>query len=207
MTTELEAINIMLSAIGEAPVADLDVDLVDVEMARNILTAATREVVTSPWRFNTEFGLSLDPAGTEGDLNTFDAPANLLDFSVTQTPDQHGLDLALRSGTFYDRVENRSGIDLDTLRIDAVFFYEFTAIPEVARRYVVVLATRRFIANVVGSRTLAGFTERDEYLALRSLQRQERVKEDLNVFNNLSVRRFFGRPAHTPIGTIDFRHT
>ena len=46
-TTELEAVNIMLSTIGEAPVNNLDSGLVDAETAETILKNVSRDVQLS----------------------------------------------------------------------------------------------------------------------------------------------------------------
>ena len=43
-TTELEAVNIMLSSIGEAPVNSLSSGLVDAELAQTTLHNVSREV-------------------------------------------------------------------------------------------------------------------------------------------------------------------
>ena len=53
-TTELEAVNIMLSTIGEAPVNNLDSGLVDAETAETILKNVSRDVQSHGWNFNSE---------------------------------------------------------------------------------------------------------------------------------------------------------
>ena len=53
-TTQLEAVNTMLSTIGEAPVNSLTGSLpVDASMAVNILNEVNREVQSAGWKFNT----------------------------------------------------------------------------------------------------------------------------------------------------------
>ena len=54
-TTELEAINIMLAAIGEAPINKLTDTLpVDARLAQSTLTEVSKEVQSEGWSFNTE---------------------------------------------------------------------------------------------------------------------------------------------------------
>ena len=54
-TTELEAVNIMLAAIGEAPVSKLTGTLpVDVKIAQSTLVEINKAVQAEGWSFNTE---------------------------------------------------------------------------------------------------------------------------------------------------------
>ena len=54
-TTKLDAVNTMLSAIGEAPVNSLSSGLVEAEIAETILNTVDREVQSMGWHFNTEY--------------------------------------------------------------------------------------------------------------------------------------------------------
>ena len=59
-TTHLEAINTMLSTIGEAPVNSLTGSLpTDASMAKNILDEVNREVQSGGWKFNTSYKATL----------------------------------------------------------------------------------------------------------------------------------------------------
>ena len=58
-TTELQAINTMLSAIGEAPVNSISgVTNVDVSVAINILDETSLSVQSEGWNFNTEYNVT-----------------------------------------------------------------------------------------------------------------------------------------------------
>lgn len=66
-TTELEAVNSMLTAVGQTPLP-LGTDLstatdADVVIAINTLAKACREVQSAGWRFNTVLGYQLAPLG------------------------------------------------------------------------------------------------------------------------------------------------
>lgn len=188
-TTELDAVNSMLSAIGEAPVATLlGVSQADVEMAVNILRSTTREVQLRRWRFNTEYGYTVTSAGSSvqngATVNVFFVPAQLGTFRLSNVSGQENLDAIIRPsrffqpGTlvFYDRLGSRDGFALSTLQIDPVWVFDFEQMPETARRYTVVAAGRRFAQQVAGSEELGSFSEQDEENALRILieDQQER---------------------------------
>ena len=55
-TTELEAVNTILSTIGEAPINSLTGALpVDATVAKNVLSEIAREVQSAGWHFNTHY--------------------------------------------------------------------------------------------------------------------------------------------------------
>ena len=54
ITTELDAINILLAAIGTAPVNNIDTANTDAVMAKNYINNARKEIQTEKWYFNTE---------------------------------------------------------------------------------------------------------------------------------------------------------
>ena len=70
--TELDSVNILLAAVGEAAVSSLETaTTVDVTQAKNLISNIHREVQQKGWHFNTEWDvvLSLDsdsriPLGT-----------------------------------------------------------------------------------------------------------------------------------------------
>uniref|UniRef100_UPI0040473467 hypothetical protein n=1 Tax=Shewanella sp. TaxID=50422 RepID=UPI0040473467 len=57
-TSKLDAVNTMLSSIGEAPVSSLSSGLIEAEIAETILDTIDREVQSMGWHFNTELNKS-----------------------------------------------------------------------------------------------------------------------------------------------------
>ena len=65
-TTELEAVNIMLAAIGEAPINSLTGTVpVDVRLAQSTLNEVNKEVQSEGWSFNTEINVELTRDGDD----------------------------------------------------------------------------------------------------------------------------------------------
>ena len=222
-TTELEALNAVLSCLGEAPVESLESEQPDVQAALVALRAATREVQSANWRFNTQLGYTLSPSGTyEWDsttLNIFTPPANLLRAEPSQYTENGTfapVSAVLRQAerytvgdpdpvkpmVFFDLDAGRDGFaDRDTLRIDAVFAFDFVAMPEAARRYATVVASRRFAHSALGNPDRSGFIARDEAAAYRELVRSQRpvgraqiltLREQLEATGGRPLRRTFG---------------
>lgn len=234
-TTEVDAVNVLLSVIGESPLlaaTDLSAATAsDVVMGINMLKEASRNVQMEGWRFNTEWGYQLlpfttfswvDTAGVTTLLNIFKPPAGLAKFSSSTTSPQvgaHWLDVVIRPSrkyvetalpvlVFYDRTNNRDGLkatDYPFLSIDPTWFLNFVDMPEEARTYITVLAARRFAARVLGSDTLVGFTQRDEGMALRALKREHGLVDGYNIFSNAGSWRFRGGRRSGITGVMDRR--
>ena len=186
-TTELEAINTMLSTIGESPVnAVEDTGNVDVVIARQILQTVSREVQARGWHFNTEKNYTITP-DSEGYLVL---PKTVLK-ADTVYPDS-SKDVVVRGSKLYDR-ENHTYVFTDAVKVEMTVLLTFDELPEVARNYVTIRASRIFQERVVGSDTLQAFNSQDEARAMVSLMEYEADTADLNILSgNYSVYRILG---------------
>lgn len=186
-TTELEAINTMLSTIGESPVNTVeDTGNVDVVIARQILQSVSREVQARGWHFNTEINYTITP-DSEGYLVL---PNTVLKVD-TVYPDS-SKDVIVRGSKLYDR-ENHTYVFTDAVKVDMTILLTFDELPEVARNYVTIRASRIFQERVVGSDTLHAFNSQDEAIAMVSLMEYEADTADLNILSgNYSVYRILG---------------
>lgn len=186
-TTELEAINTMLSTIGESPVNMVeDTGNVDVVIARQILQTVSREVQARGWHFNTEINYTITP-DSEGYLVL---PNTVLKVD-TVYPDS-SKDVVVRGSRLYDR-EKHTYVFTDAVKVDMTILLTFDELPEVARNYATIRASRIFQERVVGSDTLHAFNSQDEARAMVSLMEYEADTADLNILSgNYSVYRILG---------------
>ena len=120
-TTELECINIMLAAIGEAPVNSI---------AQSTLSEVNKSVQSEGWSFNTE----IDVTFTRDNSNNINIASNILriDANIHQHPT---LDPIQRGLKLYDRLNNTYEFDEDLI-CTVVYFRDFNEIPEPARHYI-----------------------------------------------------------------------
>lgn len=176
-TTKLDAVNTMLSAIGEAPVSSLSSGLIEAEIAETILNTVDREVQSMGWHFNTELNKSF-AQDTSGQVIL---PADILKADATLVANSP--DLVQRGLKMYDRKNHTFNIGKN-VGLDVVVQLEFADVPEVAKRYMVLRATRIFQDRVVGSATLHGFHEKDENRALMELREFDKAADDDNIFDN-----------------------
>lgn len=179
-TTKLEAVNIMLSAIGEAPVSSLSSGLVEAEVAETILNTVNKEVQSKGWNFNTDYNKSF-PKDSNGEIAL---GTDVLKADATLSANSK--DLVQRGSKMYDRKNHTFVIDA-AVKLDVVVELDFTDVPEVAKRYIILRATRIFQNRVVGSNTLHDFDERNEQIALMELKEYDTEVEDHNIFDNYDV--------------------
>lgn len=178
--TKLDAVNTMLSAIGEAPVNSLSSGLVEAEVAETILNTVDREVQSMGWNFNRELNKSF-AQDTSGEIAL---PADILRADATLAANSK--DLVQRGSKMYDKKKHTFNIGA-AVKLDVVVQLNFEDMPEIAKRYVTLRATRIFQDRIVGSGTLHDFQIRDEQLALMELKEFDTTVEDHNIFDNYDV--------------------
>jgi hypothetical protein len=185
-TTELEAVNIMLAAIGESPVNTLTGTLpVDVKLAQSTLTEVNKEVQTEGWSFNTEIDVLL----TRNEFNNIALATNTLvvDPNIHDHPDVDAIQIGLK---LYDRKEHTYEFD-DDLKCTIVYFRTFDEIPEPARRYINIKAARIFVDRLVSDEGLRTYTKQDEVRARSILMETDMSNADHNILR--------GDPALTSV--------
>lgn len=190
MTTELDAVNIMLSTIGEAPINSLDAatGVVDAVTARSILAEVSVQVQEEGWHFNTDYEFVLTPDNS----GFIYVPAGCIEADTSEY-DRTGLDVAIRGNRLYDR-KNKTYVFQQPIKADLTLLLEFNELPQAARHYITIRAARVFQQRVVGSQTLGAFTEADEARALRQMRRYEAKTADYNILTgSYSVMRVIDR--------------
>jgi hypothetical protein len=187
--TELQAVNVMLQAIGEAPVNTLAAgSTMDVSMALTTLTECSHRLQEIGWQFNTESDYPLVP-----DINGLITLAgNIVRVDQDSNTDSGDYDLVQRGTSLYDR-KHRTAVFTQTVKAEVVLLLPFDQLPPIARRYITVKAARVFQARVVGSETLNGFTERDEMECRTAFEEAEGENADYSIFDNYDVARSVDR--------------
>jgi hypothetical protein len=164
MTTQLQAINQMLTGIGQAPVVSLDIANPEIATALSILDSMNREVQGEGWHFNTEINYPFTP-DANGEITV---PANVLQISDNKTSNVQAYQTVLRSGKLYDKISHSYSFPTgNPLRCDVVWLFDFEDIPQVFQDYVTQKAARAFAGSVVGSKEMFQFNAQDETI-LRS---------------------------------------
>ena len=179
--TFLEAVNTLLSVIGEAPVSSLsDVGsntISDAALASRTLKEVDRDVQAEGWQFNTDQYVELQ----QDSKGQFPIPGNSLraSFSPSRYPD---CQYVVRGKRVYDRKHQSYQIDCDTLMIDQmVTQLEWDDLSHAAQQYITIRAARIYSDRFINSNVIYTYTSQDEQYARSQMIRAE--EESLS--NNL----------------------
>jgi len=176
-TTELESVNIMLAAIGEAPVNSLTGTVpVDVRLAQSTLTEVNKSVQSEGWSFNTEIDVTVNRNDTTKQI-VLSTDILRIDANIHQHPT---IDPIQRGLKLYDRLNNRYEFDEDLI-CTIVYFRTFVEIPEPARYYITIKAARKFVDRLVSDDGLRTYTQEDEIRARAILMETDLSNADHNL--------------------------
>ena len=176
-TTELEAVNIMLAAIGEAPVNSLTGQVpVDVRIAQSTLIEVNKRIQSEGWSFNTEIDVTLVRNQTTKQIE-LSTDILRIDANIHQHPT---IDPIQRGLKLYDRLNNRYEFDEDLI-CTVVYFRPFTELTEPARSYINIKAARVFVDRLVSDDSLRTYTEQDEIRARAILMETDLANGDHNI--------------------------
>ena len=181
-TSILEAVNIILSAIGEAPVNTLTGTLpIDATQANNLLNEITRETQAAGWHFNSfyDYTLSLD---TDSKIPLAE---NIMRVDLDINKYSPATYNVIKRGSFlFNKKGNTFTFD-KALDAEVILYLPFDELPENARRYITIRAARIFQDRLLGAGTLHKFGVVNEMNALAILKQEEADTADHSIFNNL----------------------
>lgn len=202
-TTELEAVNEMLTAVGTIPVSTLAVaSNSDAAIALDTLRSVQREVESQGWWFNTSNRVPFAPTGGQ-----IPVPANVLSLRPARgflNTAQNGetRDLVERNGYVFDRTSNTQTIN-STVYLDVVYSTDFELLPESVRRYVTVRAARIFQTKILGDETLGLFTEMHELQAWQTLESDAQLKTQGSTLYLQRAKRMAAAMTADPVASVN----
>ena len=174
--TELEAINMMLAAIGEAAVSSLEnATTVEVTQAKNLLSNINREVQQKGWHFNTEWDVSLS---RDAD-NRIPIGSNVVSIHVeNKLTTIRGIDGVMY---LYDLDNNTFTWTSNLDNAVTIALLEFQNTPQSLRQYVTAKAARVFQEEVVGQVSAESVNRLEESEAYADLLDDEAERAGFNV--------------------------
>ena len=175
LTSQLESVNVMLGHIGESPINTLTGVLpVSASTALSALNEVSKEVQSEGWHFNSEKNVTLSPVA-----GSITVPTD----AVQVDSDDKSLDVVQRGGVLFDRANNTSTFT-ESIKVNLIRLLDWDDLPEEARRYITLRASRIFQGRIVGSRELEALIARDEYQARSRLEESDYGSSDRTIFDN-----------------------
>lgn len=197
MTTQLQAINQLLSGIGQAPVVSLDVANPEIAIALNVLDSVSREVQGEGWHFNTEVNYPFTPDNS-GDIYV---PSNVLQLSDNKFSNTQKYQTVLRNGKLYDKVNHTYTFPVGkTIKCDVVWQFDFEDLPQVFKDYITQRAARVFAGRVLGSEQMVTFNSTDEGVLRANCIAYDTSSSDVNIFGLETGQNYY--ISYTPFRAI-----
>jgi hypothetical protein len=180
-TTELEAVNTILSTIGEAPLNTLTGSLpVDGTIAKNVLSEVAREVQSQGWHFNTHTNVKL----VKNTDNKIPVANNVVRVEINPNKySKSNYNVVQRDDFLYNLATNSDTFDTNFEEVTIVYLLPFNEIPEQAKRYITIRSSRIFHDRTLGANTIHKFSQEDELKALSILKQAESLTGDYSIFD------------------------
>lgn len=154
MNTELDAVNLMLSCIGQAPLNTL-------EGTQSYFTIAAKQILDNlnttcqleGWDFNTEEDYSLEPDND----NIIHINSDML---VVKIPMIYKNQYVIRNKKLFDKFNHTFKIKTP-VRAKVIFKLPFEELPEAAKQYIAIAAAYKFVKRELGSKETTLYTQED----------------------------------------------
>jgi hypothetical protein len=194
---ELDAVNMLLEAIGSDVINSLDNTHPDAVAAARVLQRQAKMELRKGWWFNTDWGVNYEP----------DANREIVIPNNISSIRMENVDYVRRNSKLYDKVNQTykfDGTQPAHQQIRLPLWDEMEADMQVYAAY---LAASEFILNETGNDTLVRAYGVKAGLALIELKRTDLKQKNLNMFNGNQYRSVRGgsRPAGyrgTQAGTL-----
>ena len=175
--TKLEAVNICLSSIGEAPVNTLAELAVDAQIASDLIDETSRSVQTRCWYWNRE-QYKISP----NNIGEIKLPSNVVRADSTGY-DKYQFDVVQRGNRLFDRTNNTFTFT-KPVDIEMWMVLPFGDLPATAKQYVTFRAARLLQQRVLGAESVNKDTKENEASAYAMLIHDEASVEDANMLTD-----------------------
>ena len=175
-TTKLQAVNTILSNIGQAPTSTTESTNPQVQMAVRILDEVSNDVQTEGWAFNSESDYPFHP---ENKTSEIEIPFNVV---RVDHPDVR-CDVIIRQNKLYDRI-NHTYSFTEVQKLNVIWLFDWEDLPESAKQYILIRAANLFAMRATGSAEIAKYSEREEANARAALIEYECSQGDYSIFSD-----------------------
>lgn len=175
--SKLDAVNIVLSGIGEDPVSSLSSGLPDAEAAERALDAANREIQEKGWHCNTDEEVVLTP--TTG--NEIKLPEDTLRVDSSGTSKDR--DVVQRGNRLYDR-DNQTFTFTENITCKVITLLDFEDLPYALANFIAWTAAGKYEMQSLGSTAMSAWIQREIENAATAMNTAEEDADDANVLRD-----------------------
>lgn len=194
---ELEAVNMLLEAIGSDVINSLNNTHPDAQAANRVLLRKAKMELRKGWWFNTDWGVNYEP----------DTNNEIVIHSNISSVRMENVDYVRRNGKLYDKVNQTYKFDGTQTAYQQIRLPTWDEMEADMQVYVAYLACSEFILNETQDKPLSDSYGAKAGLELMELKRTDLKQKNINMFNGNKYRSVRGgvRPAvyrNTQAGTL-----
>ena len=157
-STELDAVNQILSSVGQAPVTTLDLQNPEVAIVLTTLREVNKQVQAEGWNFNVERGYTFSPDASTKEIKY---PTNVLQLDLDTNVYKDQYNPVRRDGKFYDKFNHTYQWE-NEIQADVTWLFEFEDVPPAIQLYITARAARLASNKMVGDTTLFQLLQEQE---------------------------------------------
>lgn len=148
-TTELDAINYILGAVGQAPVTTIDQLNPDVAIAYDTLQQENRQIQQEGWTFNWEYEYPFTP-DNNGNIAI---PNNVLQLDLSDVYENRGIEVVKRDGKLYNKTDHTYTWEKQ-VKCDVMWLFPFDDVPPIVQQYIQAKAALEASQKMIGDKTI-----------------------------------------------------
>ena len=175
VSTELDAVNQILSSVGQAPVTTLNLQNPEVAIPFNTLKEVSKEVQLEGWSFNVERKVKLSPSNEQ-----IRFPTNVLYYDSNEYH-KGEFDLVRRNGVVYDR-RNHTDKFTKNIYMDITWYWDFQDLPPAIQAYITARAARICAVKMISDANLQAMLEEQERMTRAFAIEQDCNQADYSMF-------------------------
>lgn len=188
MLTRLQAINQMLTPVGEAVILVEIAGAADMANASEVLDAETIKTLAKGWSFNTDEGIEYVP-DVDGKIAV---PPEVLQIDAVDP----NIQVVQRGAFLYDKT-NHTDVFTRPVEVNVVLSFPFESCPYNVQRQIVAQAAKAYQRGYVGSTQLDQFASEERMEAGADAADAESDIDDYNMLNNGDLR-YLHRRTYRP---------
>ena len=178
VSTELDAVNQILSSVGQAPVNTLDIRNPEIYIIIETIKEVTKQILIEGWTFNTERGVVL---AREASSNRIPVTSTMLSVDINDETHKGKYDIVVREGYLYDRISHTNEF-LEDITADIVWAFDYRHLPSAVQSHIVAKAARICAIKMVGDSELNQLLAEQEATTRASLIEAECQQGDYSMF-------------------------
>lgn len=175
VSTELDAVNQILSSVGQAPVTTLNLQNPEVAIPFNTLKEVSKEVQLEGWSFNVERKVELSPSNEQ-----IRFPTNVLYYDSNEYH-RGEFDLVRRNGVVYDRLKHTDKFTKNIF-MDITWYWDFQDLPPAIQAYITARAARICAVKMISDANLQAMLEEKERMTRAFAIEQDCNQADYSMF-------------------------